>query len=380
MKAVATALVLIAGAAVVLWYGNTLNSWVLGGLIGGLAALLLSIPISLTLFSYLSRRHKTEVQEEEATLAQVYDFPAVPRVTRRTYEVESYALHPEELLDDKDEFYQDEYRQERSRRPYKADAARNLPVPTSRRLSTQSQSSHRLPTAQRGLYAPREPKSNVPLVQRKDAVGRPVTTRRLNYPGFPGYEPGSSYSKQRSAALRAARREAAQHLDDVEVLPTNFPRPLPPSQRTSQPLAERTERKHYSSRQLDPRAINQYQYRSRRTVDATPSQQETRRSLPPAGESTVHQSRAQRPDPQTDQLESNFLETGPMHFQDGRTARQSQQDAQSEVTTGNLTRPLVRRAPYMYESDAMRQKLNQQMDAPIVRRSSLFESMRYEDD
>ena len=47
MKAVAVALVLIAGAAVVLWYGNTLNSWVLGGLIGGLAALLLSIPISL---------------------------------------------------------------------------------------------------------------------------------------------------------------------------------------------------------------------------------------------------------------------------------------------------------------------------------------------
>jgi len=50
MKAVATALVLIVGAAVVLWYGNTLNSWVLGGLIGGLAALLISIPISLTLF------------------------------------------------------------------------------------------------------------------------------------------------------------------------------------------------------------------------------------------------------------------------------------------------------------------------------------------
>src|SRR5436309_2581410 len=54
MKAVATALVLIAGAAVVLWYGNTLNSWVLGGLIGGLAALLLSIPISLMVSSSFS--------------------------------------------------------------------------------------------------------------------------------------------------------------------------------------------------------------------------------------------------------------------------------------------------------------------------------------
>src|SRR5579883_626713 len=65
MKAVATALVLIVGAAVVLWYANTLNSWVLGGLIGGLAALLISIPISLTLFSYLSHRHEDARREEE---------------------------------------------------------------------------------------------------------------------------------------------------------------------------------------------------------------------------------------------------------------------------------------------------------------------------
>src|SRR5579883_2741446 len=77
MKAVATALVLIVGAAVVLWYANTLNSWVLGGLIGGLAALLISIPISLTLFSYLSRRHDTHREEEKQdriSLAQAYEY------------------------------------------------------------------------------------------------------------------------------------------------------------------------------------------------------------------------------------------------------------------------------------------------------------------
>src|SRR6266568_3355430 len=77
MKAVATALVLIVGAAVVLWYGNTLNSWVLGGLIGGLAALLISIPISLTLFSYLSRRHEDAHGEEiqgRVSLAQAYEY------------------------------------------------------------------------------------------------------------------------------------------------------------------------------------------------------------------------------------------------------------------------------------------------------------------
>src|SRR6266480_6826577 len=64
MKAVATALVLIVGAAIVLWYGNTLNSWVLGGLIGGFGALLLSIPISLVLFSYFSRHCDEHLEEE----------------------------------------------------------------------------------------------------------------------------------------------------------------------------------------------------------------------------------------------------------------------------------------------------------------------------
>src|SRR2546430_17559192 len=72
MRAVATALVLIAGAAVVLWYGNTLNSWVVGGLIGGLAALLLSIPISLSLFSFLSRRHDERLRAS-APLARRFE-------------------------------------------------------------------------------------------------------------------------------------------------------------------------------------------------------------------------------------------------------------------------------------------------------------------
>jgi hypothetical protein len=51
------ALAIIVGSAVVLWFANSLNSLVLGSLIGGLAGLLLSIPISLTMLSYLSRRH-----------------------------------------------------------------------------------------------------------------------------------------------------------------------------------------------------------------------------------------------------------------------------------------------------------------------------------
>ena len=81
MRAAAVALVLIVGAAVVLWYGNTLNSWVLGGLIGGLAALLLSIPISLVLFSFFSRRHDEQFRagvQEEISLAQIHEYFEAP--------------------------------------------------------------------------------------------------------------------------------------------------------------------------------------------------------------------------------------------------------------------------------------------------------------
>ena len=95
MRAAAVALVLILGAAVVLWYANTLNSWVLGGLIGGLAALLLSIPISLTLFSYLSRRHeehlKAEAQEEMAQAhLEAYEDSVEPPV--EVYDADGYRL------------------------------------------------------------------------------------------------------------------------------------------------------------------------------------------------------------------------------------------------------------------------------------------------
>ncbi len=87
IKAVAAALVLIAGAAVVLWFGNTLNSWVLGGLIGGLAALLLSIPISLTMFSYLSHRHDEQLRAEaelaEAEFSQMYEYEQIPARSAR---------------------------------------------------------------------------------------------------------------------------------------------------------------------------------------------------------------------------------------------------------------------------------------------------------
>ena len=97
MKVVAAALVLVVGAAVVLWFGNTLNSWVLGGLIGGLAAILLSIPISLVLFSYLSRRRDEQLRADlrEDEYPEVYEYEDAPvRVVHRTYAARATRSRP----------------------------------------------------------------------------------------------------------------------------------------------------------------------------------------------------------------------------------------------------------------------------------------------
>jgi hypothetical protein len=40
---------------------------------------------------------------------------------------------------------------------------------------------------------------------------------------------------------------------------------------------------------------------------------------------------------------------------------------------------MVRRAPYMYEDDPLRQAMAQQIEAPSVRRSSLYEEYEDED-
>src|SRR5579859_4359773 len=98
MRAAAVALVLIIVAVVILVFANTLNSWVLGGLIGGLAALLISIPISLLLFTTLARRHdlKLHILQQEMEMAYADldedDYAEI-------YEAEGY------ILSDEDEFY-----------------------------------------------------------------------------------------------------------------------------------------------------------------------------------------------------------------------------------------------------------------------------------
>lgn len=367
MKAVATALVLIAGAAVVLWYGNTLNSWVLGGLIGGLAALLLSIPISLTVFSYFSRRHDERLRtegQEEMVLAQVYDYPQVPaRLAREAYTVdeEAYRLSVEE----------EQWREEERRRQLYA--ARNLPVPSSPRslVADQSQLGNQLPITQRGIYISgtrQLQQKALPSAREKDATGRQTTTRRIYYPGFPGYQPRG---QQQTQALRAARREAAQQCDDVEVLPTHTSKRLPAVH--AQQVSSAQQR---SGQQLPPQSTNSL--RTGYTMDRHPAPYGTYRSLPAAGESSSNHPQRRR-EPRTDPLNNGYYsQTGPIQQakqtdQLSRNPRLGEQAHNFDDGTGALHNPLVRRAPYMYEDDSLRQELAQYIEPPIKRRSSLLQ-------
>ncbi len=99
MRIAALALVLIVASAVVLIFANTLNSWVLGGLIGGLAALLISIPISLIIFSALARRqdehlHAQMLAQHEEDMA--YDEYDEYNEYAEVYEAEAYVLPSED--------------------------------------------------------------------------------------------------------------------------------------------------------------------------------------------------------------------------------------------------------------------------------------------
>lgn len=96
MRAAAVALVLIIGAVVLLIFANTLNSWVLGGLIGGLAALLISIPISLFLFTILARRHDEELRALQEQLEEEMAAGVEGREYAEVYETNAYVLSNEE--------------------------------------------------------------------------------------------------------------------------------------------------------------------------------------------------------------------------------------------------------------------------------------------
>jgi len=188
--------------------------------------------------------------------------------------------------------------------------------------------------------------------------------------------------------LRAARQEVAQQYndDDLEVYPTSTSRKIP-TVRQEQNLVPEQYRPRVNRPAQKPHPQGPDHYRSKRTVDGSPIPPGYKHALPEASESLANET-SQRiyyrsREQQTDQLRESTgpVGRGPQTDQFRRSnetmTRNPRVEAQlrnPEVITGSLKNPLVRRAPYMYEDDPLRQELAQQIDVPFIqRRASLYE-------
>ncbi|HVB26107.1 MAG TPA: hypothetical protein VNG51_29475 [Ktedonobacteraceae bacterium] len=381
MRAAAVALVLLVGAVVILWFGNTLNSWVLGGLIGGFAALLISIPISVTLFLYLSRRHDEKLSAEQVEPSVSFE-PSDPYLAEQHIDVYEADVDGtgEDWYDEEDE--------------YISTTGRNLPIPAYTRAPAVRQSQaltnsgmSQANTRQRStsLQSTRRPTSQL-SVQRQYGLNFPRQGRK------------PPHNQHLTSALRAARLEALQQQADEEMYSPSTSKRLPvvrPDQRDNMRPSAQSEQ---PTRQFQSPFPRQNQYRSRRVVDGTsmpaignPGYQ---RSLPSeggshAGRQAQHYGQHYNQpdtgqiggvgasDPDTGQLQGHdyYPQTGPMRPQPrtGQIARNPQIEEQRgnpERVSGTLQNPMVRRAPYMYEDDPMRQEFARHLTAPAVRRSS----------
>jgi hypothetical protein len=376
MKAAALAFVLLIGAAIVLAFANTLNSWVLGGLIGGLAAILLSIPISLALFTILARRHDEQLyaQGQEQEDEMVFDDEEFAEV----YEADAYILPAE------DEQYSGLQERRISER-------RNIGAPSYPRLPAAGQS-HAQSSA-KSMYNQRSlsyPQGTQRPSQAQSAQGNGARTpaQRLSPDRAIPYTRSqpNSLSKHQTAALRAARREANRELNmDQDDIPTStsMSRRLPA--RSSQPLNGRPNAGGLSrpTRQLSRQEI--FSDKPQRSIDASTKRQQTsqRRYRP------IDDEHASNRYPQTDSLRTRETETDRLRGrleqteplrrnpETGNITRNPQlgeRPRNPDAITGSLKNPLVRRPPYMYEDDPLRQELSQFVERPIVRRSSLKES------
>lgn len=375
MKAALTALVLIIGAAVVLWFGNTLNSWIVGGLIGGLAALLISIPISLLIFSYLSRRHDEHlraVAQEEMTLAQEHAYRVQPYMEPRIQMIDTYPPLLEAAADERATI---------SRR------SPMQPIPEESEYAPRGQrsASTKLPVARRGTYLPE-------VVRQPDASSatKKRTTRRMTYPGFPGYQPNSSFSQLQAAALRTARLEAAQQYNDIDFMPTNTThtaRRRAAGPQEQEALADYEAEMQQAQDSEHMRAVRQQTSQQQAARRAT--QPRPQRVIESTSSRAMMSQTAPSSEPQTDYLQDTpgTPRTGPMrqsrHLpqQTGQLGRRPHLDAlpadpeRETDTTGTARHTLLRRAPYTYEDDEVRQQYAQQLsDTPPVRRSSRFSS------
>lgn len=354
MRVAAMAFVLIVGAAVVLVFANTLNSWVLGGLLGGLAAILLSIPISLVLFTFFARRHDARqnavahVFEDEAGFSGDGYYNEASNQDARGYVDSRARAH---------------YSLERRRAPVSG----FLPLPP----AEQDLDSYE---DEAGTLARRDPR-NYPRQSRYSArpLARDGETRspqpRARAPRDPSTR---SLAEHKSAALRQAREEAQQQFTKDHN--GSFPRA---------PHGTRPPGTHGSRSTRLPsngvsRTIDEYDTRFSRQRSAQQAWDEdegdSRDSITeqyPRRPSYPRKRRASRSvDPWTGTLEDEDEQVEPGW---------SRRPRDPERISGTLRNPLVRRAPYLYDDDPLREEFAQQLDSdrPIRRRSSRYE--RYED-
>ena len=355
MRAAAAAIVFILGAAVILVLANSLNSWVLGGLIGGLAALLISIPISVMLFTVLSRRHDIKLQALHQELGEMGYVAPDKHGYEEVYETDAYVLSDEEY------YHQNVYRRGNDVRALPAAGQSYVTSQTGRRQS-QALPQGRLKGSPRDLSTERH-------------HGR--RTR---------HEVNAMRSRFQTTALQAARREALQ-ADDVEVIPnhTRIPHKHIPQGQTPRSTGTQSG----SSRQAQPESDEPRQQQksqqnlSRRSLETPTGKQNRTRRPQSSGELHTTTRTPQTDSLHMDELHSETFRMRPanpetenlrVHPQTGQMTRNpqlGQSPRNPDMMTGNLKTPLVRRAPYLYEDDPLREELAQQIDEePIVRRSS----------
>jgi hypothetical protein len=281
IKAVTAALVLIVGAAVILWYGNTLNSWVVGGLVGGFSALLLSIPISLVLFSYFSHHYRPsqqdEVLDDEMVLVQRGSYSIaqeqLPWSDDEAYfgeEKDYYECDEQEIyegdIDADDEYILAEQSVWEEEQPRRIPPARSFSDPFSARSSASRQD----PSSQiqRNHYGADPERQSRP---REKSEVRPVKDASSR-----GRQTDPSYSRYRSDALRAARMEAAlraEYDDESGSLSVHTTRRLEQMQRSNYVSSpqDKSGKSRTSHNSIQPSG-NSYPRRPRRIVDALPPQ------------------------------------------------------------------------------------------------------------
>jgi hypothetical protein len=237
----------------------------------------------------------------------------------------------------------------------------------------------------RSTQSGKRPSQALPQGRGKGTSTRELSSER-RHATRSRHEVNAMRSRFQTAALQAARREAKQ-LDDVEVIPTHSrtPNKNVPQGRTSRPLGTQSGSTRQARSGSDlPRQQQTTQHKgSQRTHDTSSGQQNRSRRPLSSGElSSTNKS------PQTDSLHMDELQSDifrmrsatpetedlRVHPQTGQFIRNpqlGQSHRNPEMMTGDLHTPLVRRAPYLYEDDPLRQELAEQIDEePIMRRSS----------